>query len=39
MVEAIDANGIAEASGGECVLKGLNTDAVEDNVHITPRIK
>jgi hypothetical protein len=39
IVEAIDANGIAEASGGECVLEGLNIDAVEDNVRVTPRIK
>ncbi len=39
IVEAIDVNGIAEVGGGECVLEGLDTDAVEDNVHVTPRIK
>ncbi len=37
IVEVVNANGIVEANGGECALKGLNTNAVEDNIHTTLR--
>lgn len=36
-IEVKNVNGIVEASGSECVLEGLDINAVEDNIHATPR--
>jgi P pilus assembly chaperone PapD len=36
-IEVINVNGTAKASGSECVLEGLDINAVEDNIHATPR--
>jgi hypothetical protein len=38
-IQATNVNGIGKASGGECVLEGPNTNAVEDNIHAPPRTK
>jgi hypothetical protein len=38
VVEVANVSGVVEVSGGECVLEGLDIDAV-DNIHTTPRTK